>query len=807
MKNVLLFLILFISMFTSVLSAQVSDIVPLKERIDSATYIVEGTIVSSKAFIHYDSTGTGHNIYTAGIVAISKILKGNLNCGHVQVVIEGGVVGNEGQRNSEDPTELNVGGKGIFLLTDADVPHYDTSLENSNITELYDGGGLGLLTYVGPDAVRDMFHVYHDLDSLYSFISLRSGYTYTDCGDVFIKPKGKPNFNGNDQPNYKPLNVPQKETIPGHNPKIRKAPLGYTPNLIIQFDNQRIRDSGTYKLFDFDVDVETSDAGYYLNNSFLRIRYGTAMFGSYVASGSRAYITKTDMDLSNYALGLYDNSANQLVLKVDAKDPSNFYRQEIKNFMVLAHVVIQISTCTGSSPDLRFSKRDTAFNNSNTWFTYNPDDDYYTQAYPCQSAVIDSDFYTTCNPPTPVISGISPSTVTAGTGTTITIYGTDFGTQPGMIELSNANELYTYTRVQDTDIIDWANDAISLVVPSYVAHGVTANDFGTAGTGPIKVVSAFGVESSEYYQLQVNYALENALSFASGDSNKLPVYLKGDDSGAITFTFNSDFASDTNRVKVFKKAARQWTCNSNINFRFNSSTSSITSVSDDGTNIVEMGSVKNSAAHAVTSTFWQKCTGDNHKFYQTGSDIVFNEKRAFTYDTTGAWDPTHVNFYSVALHEIGHAAGLYHNLNLGDVMFPSIDYGQVDTFLKLDDIEGAHAELTSGHFASFSCATMMTPKYITCHLNSIKPQTSFNKYYRVYPNPSSGTIRLEKIGGPDETEGIVITDMLGKIVLQTRESFTINQPIEESIQSLQPGIYTLRIIQKEGQVNTLIARQ
>lgn len=90
----------------------------------------------------------------------------------------------------------------------------------------------------------------------------------------------------------------------------------------------------------------------------------------------------------------------------------------------------------------------------------------------------------------PTITGIAPSVASAGTGTEVTIEGTDFGTNPGSVE-------FYYQQGQPRvsgNIISWSNTSIRVIVPTAVIDG----NFATASSGPVNIKTASGVSSADY---------------------------------------------------------------------------------------------------------------------------------------------------------------------------------------------------------------------------------------------------------------------------------------------------------------------
>jgi hypothetical protein len=87
--------------------------VPLDQRIDQSEVIVEGEVISSKAF-----RGSDDNIYTSHRVAVSKVLTANQVPATVEIITFGGELDDELQTWTHLLT-LNQGDKGVFFLNAA----------------------------------------------------------------------------------------------------------------------------------------------------------------------------------------------------------------------------------------------------------------------------------------------------------------------------------------------------------------------------------------------------------------------------------------------------------------------------------------------------------------------------------------------------------------------------------------------------------------------------------------------------------------------------------------------------------------
>ncbi len=123
------------------LTASYAQLIPisLDQRIDNATAILEGKVISQTSY--WDETKT--QIYTSNVVEVYKIFKGKLISNQIEIITKGGVVGNDMQRVSHT-LELTIGDTGMFTA----VPNTFKVTTKEKLTKLKAYAGLqGFIKY------------------------------------------------------------------------------------------------------------------------------------------------------------------------------------------------------------------------------------------------------------------------------------------------------------------------------------------------------------------------------------------------------------------------------------------------------------------------------------------------------------------------------------------------------------------------------------------------------------------------------------------------------------------------------------
>lgn len=275
-------------------------------------------------------------------------------------------------------------------------------------------------------------------------------------------------------------------------------------------------------------------------------------------------------------------------------------------------------------------------------------------------------------PTTPTLTGsydFYPNTITAGTDSVLYITGNGFGNLTwadtvNYVSFPNADDGgATYITADSVLYLGWTDTLIQVKVPS------------KAGSGNIKLTLQ-GVDHVSLDFLEIPYAIINI-------NNEIPVLQDLNGSGGITWSRNWGFTGFG--VSDFEGAMEQWVCATGINWTLSTSTvfNGVPNGSD-GINLVHVSNLPNGVLGVCYTTFVGCGSGaykvqDQDIFFDAGTNWNFGSLPvgSFKYD-----------FYSVALHELGHAHLQAHVIHSDNVMKYAIGWNQHEREFHVDNIFG-----------------------------------------------------------------------------------------------------------------------
>ena len=313
-------------------------------------------------------------------------------------------------------------------------------------------------------------------------------------------------------------------------------------------------------------------------------------------------------------------------------------------------------------------------------------------------------------PATPVINSFSPTSISAGTESVLTINGSNFGATQGTVSFKYASDGGgTYTDAEDSQVISWSDTQIQVEVPS------------NGGSGTIRVTNSTSETGTSTSTLTITYSHLNVVNGSTVLNRTLP---SDNGIGGFTFEYHTDFNSSAAKT-YFEEAFGVWNCQSGINFNLGTTTTVDVS-NDDGINIIRFDNGSELATGVlgqVQSRATSLCGGTTVIIREI--DITWDDATNWYYGS-GTPAGTEYDFKTVALHELGHAHQMGHVINTPAIMHYSLGAGQEKYSLSSDDVDGAN--FTMGIFtASLPGCNSITPMTADSQCTYV-PDDNFEAY-------------------------------------------------------------------------------
>lgn len=427
---------------------------------------------------------------------------------------------------------------------------------------------------------------------------------------------------------------------------------------------------------------------------------------------------------------------------------------------------------------------------------------------------------------TPIISGLSPSTIAGGADQQLTLTGSNFGTY----NASNSKVYFknvddggaTYVETPSSLIVSWSNTQIVVKVPA------------KAGSGTVRVRNNDPTTGTSSAVVYIPYAHANHTHGYTGKITRRRL-IDNNSQGGYTFSYST--ATEGNGVNfythaaksAFERAANTWKNNTGFNV-LSGGSSTLNVKAFDDVNLVRFDNDTNLIGSGIlgTASSWYSdfppLPGDTFDISVVLElDIVF--RRSGTGGIT--WNfgpgatpgsPTQYDFESVALHELGHTHQLNHVINLAQPgmapqdaggnhfqtpnMVTSIMYYSIlnNTDLRTlysGDIEGGEAmmDICTPAFEAESRETCMTPANLPISMvsfdASIQEKQIQLSWVTISELQNYGFDVEHKEGNNPDTPFKVIGFVEGSGTTVEQKNYQFNTT------GLLPGLHTFRLKQRD----------
>jgi hypothetical protein len=191
------------------------------------------------------------------------------------------------------------------------------------------------------------------------------------------------------------------------------------------------------------------------------------------------------------------------------------------------------------------------------------------------------------------------------------------------------------------------------------------------------------------------------------------------------------------------------------------------------------------------------------------ADIRVNDSKNWFCDTVyGSFIPSgQKDFYAVILHELGHAHGLKHVIDVDAIMHYSVTSGPRKIDLDSDnscDVGGNwEMNYSTASTNQMNCVGILNVSRISnppCSpINSNSKIEQSPQSFSVFPNPTTNVINLAPKLVSQNPVNLIVLDITGKIVLIETHSKS-DEIISIDFTNFQNGVYILKLQDTETQM-------
>ena len=382
------------------------------------------------------------------------------------------------------------------------------------------------------------------------------------------------------------------------------------------------------------------------------------------------------------------------------------------------------------------------------------------------------------------ITSFSPSELSAGSETELSIEGVGFGAFTGTVSFSQSDDGgETLLDANSTDIVSWSDSLIIVRVPS------------DAGSGPITVSkqdesSVTSIASLNIYFNYMRYNLEddfgNLKSYplrhvGAMPSGATPSYHNSD--GALRFKMKEAFYNNDHARLIFIEIMEEWSCKTGVNFIYEGVASEFDMLETQ--NLISFADFEENgyggAAFASLSGFYICGENDQRELCVTQIDITYDSNINWGYESIAN---NQFDFKWTTTHEIGHAALFGHVIDSNDLMHFSSAYGDRNFAGLQQTYVNAGVDKVAFSNSFFLCGSPMDVS--TCHTLSLKNSNDNPLKLYVLAN------RIEIQSPASALSQFSLYDVAGKqidsqLLLDSPHSFTY------ATDALTKGLYFVRI--------------
>lgn len=760
------------------------------DRISYMDYVFEGTVIAKNSYLN----SANNFIYTSNTVQISRIYKGELDCGTVEIITLGGTVDTLGLSLSHN-LEFGVGETGIFLAepTTRELSATDFYSETNSDKLFIPYGDEGFFKYY-MDGINHMvtlpWGTWDSLPPIYNLLEHECGEPTICVGSLTSsdndggKKEGFPKYSRQEfERQMAVASERASKAVKGGSRGINAGTLTYT------LQNQIITGTTT-KYLEFDIALSDNISSGWFSNGVAHILYNASIFGDSVVTNnkiqvSRGTLISSTADYMDPIPGDYSPGvvAISIVSELEPLGLEELYPAPIN----AVHVKMQITNC--NVPNASISMTNATAMQNVSLYAATPNPDLGDNLYGYDAIYNSSSFpMLECKP---TITSFSPQQLNAGVEDILTIRGYLFGPIKGSggISMKNSNDGgLTDVVLDDIDYVAWSDTMIQVKVPSETdtTHN-GLNKRAGVGSGAVTVKTNAGDIGVSATPVTVGFSATNDMETFTGTPKKYLAMLAdygGISGGGYTFRIDTSVSNRPYMKSTVIKSVHDWVCLTTVHFEVGADT--IVPASGallDRVNLIHVGTIDDSASVLARGSQWFSICENANKVTVKELDISINRSflNKFFIDTTGTLGVPSgmVDFYQIILHEIGHIHSLQHVNNPNSVMWWSssqngtpVNQRRIRLYTDATCYEGGGYVVQNSSPTGLGCHSTMTPIYTNecTAYNSIKKPVAVNNI-KLYPNPTNEYLNVEYNISSRSAVQVVACNITGALIHSSGVSY------------------------------------
>ncbi|MEM6262570.1 MAG: matrixin family metalloprotease [Bacteroidota bacterium] len=379
-------------------------------------------------------------------------------------------------------------------------------------------------------------------------------------------------------------------------------------------------------------------------------------------------------------------------------------------------------------------------------------------------------------------------------GDVLIISGSGFGANRGRVRFSNADDggRTTLEPPQPTDYLSWSDSEIRVRIPF------------SAGSGTVSVFTSNGLPAGTT-PLTIEWAVTSIYSdfseFSSDTRQRIELVAINAGEG-YRFRYTLDFLLNCDAVNAFQRGFARWKNAIAVNYDLDCVFANSIRGADGIPTIAFSDSLPMGILGQTASFFAGQATAACNQaqtfWYLSDVDMRFANRPGNLSWNFGPQNATFLNFdfESVVVHELGHAKGLAHIIDDGEIMHFSISNGQT-----LRDIDGSEIPAVAhklGHSTQVNCINTPAPIRATSDRTlrncgfcpTVSNSTQVTPQLPKVVSSGAGTY-LVKLPKEIPTAEISLIQVNGKIVWKATRTDGASLP------DMPAGIYLYQLVTKK----------